>query len=147
MPGATLTEGGTVLDENGLTPKMKAFCEEYVGNGGNGTQAAIAAGYSKAAAKEIASENLTKPNILAYIKKLTEPKDGKRIASAEDVLEYLTMVVDAKKKELRGEAAETVKTADANKAADLLGKFHQLYVERIKVDDGSGITIKVVDYE
>lgn len=140
-------EGGTVLDENGLTPKMKAFCEEYIANGGNATQAALKAGYKDKTAYSIGAENLKKPQVLDYIKKLTTPKEAQRIASADEVLEYLTMVVDAKRKELKGEGPEIVKTADANKAADLLGKFHQLYVERIKVDDDSAITIKVVDYE
>jgi phage terminase small subunit len=144
MPGATLTEGGN-MPKDGLTRKQKAFCENYIANGGNATQAAIDAGYKPNSAKSVGSENLSKPDIAAYIGELSKPTEEKRIASAEEVLEYLTMVVDAKKKELRGEAAETVKTADANKAADLLGKFHQLYVERIKVDDDSGITIKVVD--
>jgi hypothetical protein len=55
------------------------------------------------------------------------------------------MVIEAKRKELEGDGPVIVKTADANKAADLLGKFHGLYVERIKVDDDSAITIKVVD--
>lgn len=50
-----------------LTDKQRRFCEEYVIDW-NGTRAAIAAGYSKKTAKEIASENLTKPNIDAYIK-------------------------------------------------------------------------------
>lgn len=53
-------------DFDNLTDKQKRFCEEYVIDW-NGTRAAIASGYSKKTAKEIASENLTKPNIKAYI--------------------------------------------------------------------------------
>lgn len=49
-----------------LTPKQKKFADEYVITG-NARQSAISAGYSKNSASEIASENLTKPNILAYI--------------------------------------------------------------------------------
>lgn len=49
-----------------LTDKQIRFCEEYLIDL-NGTQAAIRAGYSEASAKEIASENLTKPNIQEYI--------------------------------------------------------------------------------
>lgn len=52
-----------------LTGKQKRFCEEYIFDF-NGTRAAIAAGYSENTAPEIASENLTKPNIQAYIKVL-----------------------------------------------------------------------------
>src|SRR5881392_3912961 len=47
----------------GLTGKQRTFIREYVTNGNNGTQAAIAAGYSKNCAREIAYENLQKPHI------------------------------------------------------------------------------------
>jgi phage terminase small subunit len=49
-----------------LTEKQRIFCREYIYDW-NGARAARAAGYSEATAKEIASENLTKPNIQAYI--------------------------------------------------------------------------------
>ncbi len=52
-----------------LTGKQKRFCEEYIFDF-NGSRAARAAGYSEDTAAEIASENLTKPNIKAYIKEL-----------------------------------------------------------------------------
>lgn len=52
-----------------LTGKQKRFCEEYIFDF-NGTRAAKAAGYSDDTAAVIASENLTKPNIQAYIKEL-----------------------------------------------------------------------------
>lgn len=50
-----------------LTPKQKAFADNYIKNGGNATAAAVSAGYSKKVAKEIGYENLTKPHISAYI--------------------------------------------------------------------------------
>lgn len=49
-----------------LTDKQIAFCKEYCLDW-NGTQAAIRAGYSEDTARSIASENLTKPDIQAYI--------------------------------------------------------------------------------
>lgn len=54
-----------------LTPKQRVFCEEYVIDY-NGTRAAIKAGYSENAARSIASENLTKPNIKDYIQYLKD---------------------------------------------------------------------------
>ena len=51
-----------------LTPKQKAFVREYKKNGGNGTQAAINAGYSEESARAISSENLTKPYIQEALK-------------------------------------------------------------------------------
>lgn len=49
---------------------MELFCQEYVKNKGNGTQAAITAGYSKKTAQEIAAENLLKPIIISRIDEL-----------------------------------------------------------------------------
>jgi phage terminase small subunit len=46
-----------------LTTKQDLFVKAYIENGGNGTQAAIAAGYEEKSCREIASENLTKPAI------------------------------------------------------------------------------------
>lgn len=50
-----------------LTRKQRVFVEAYISNGYNGTQAAIAAGYSKGAARVIASENLKKSYIASAI--------------------------------------------------------------------------------
>src|SRR5437868_5402761 len=54
-----------------LRLKQKRFCDEYLKDF-NATQASIRAGYSKKTAKEIGSENLTKPNIRAYLDKRLE---------------------------------------------------------------------------
>ncbi len=55
-----------------MTEKQKRFCDEYIIDL-NATQAAIRAGYSPHTAKDIASQNLAKLNILAEInKKLAE---------------------------------------------------------------------------
>ena len=50
-----------------LTYKEQAFCIEYVKNGYNATQAAIKAGYSERTARQIGTENLSKPHILSLI--------------------------------------------------------------------------------
>ena len=56
-------------DENGLTLKQRLFAENYVVML-NATKAAIKAGYPVTSAHAIASENLRKPLIKAYIEKL-----------------------------------------------------------------------------
>lgn len=50
-----------------LTPKWKAFADEYIKNGGNGTQAYISAGYSENGANRSAQKLLTKTVITEYI--------------------------------------------------------------------------------
>jgi phage terminase small subunit len=52
--------------DTGLNARQLRFCEEYL-ICFNGTQAAIKAGYSEKTAGVIASENLKKPNIRAFI--------------------------------------------------------------------------------
>ncbi len=48
-----------------LTPKQKAFADNYIANGGNATDAARKAGYKQPEVQGY--ENLRKPNIVAYI--------------------------------------------------------------------------------
>lgn len=49
-----------------LTDKQRRFVDEYLIDL-NATQAAIRAGYSERTARSIAQENLTKPDIVAYL--------------------------------------------------------------------------------
>ena len=84
-----------------LTRKQELFATEYVRLKGNGTQAAIAAGYSEKTARRIAAENLTKVNIKKRIEELTKEADAEKIADAQEVLQLLTEIV-------RGEMSEEV---------------------------------------
>nr|DAN88226.1 MAG TPA: Terminase small subunit [Caudoviricetes sp.] len=84
-----------------LTRKQELFAVEYVRLKGNGTQAAIAAGYSKKTAAAIARENLRKLYIKNRIEELTEKADAEKVADAKEVLQLLTEIV-------RGEMSEEV---------------------------------------
>lgn len=75
-----------------LTPKQKAFADYYI-ECGNASEAAIRAGYSEKSAKEIGCENLTKPNIAAYIADRVRPTEENRIASGQEVMEFFTAVM------------------------------------------------------
>jgi phage terminase small subunit len=75
-----------------LTPKQKKFADNYI-ESGNATQSAIKAGYSKKTAKSVGSENLTKPDIKAYIDKKMREIESDRIMGAQEALEFLTNVV------------------------------------------------------
>lgn len=52
-----------------MTIKQKLFCEAYLQNGFNATQAAITAGYSKKTSYSTGPENLEKPEIKSYLNK------------------------------------------------------------------------------
>lgn len=68
------------VNENGeevLSEKQKMFCREYIYDW-NATRAAIAAGYSEDSARQIGSENLSKPAIQAYLGQIQ--KDLEKVA-------------------------------------------------------------------
>ncbi|MCP1288321.1 terminase small subunit [Mammaliicoccus sciuri] len=69
-----------------LTIKQQKFVDEYLISG-NATDAAIKAGYSKKSARQVATENLSKPYISEYInERLQEVKNDKLMSIEEAML-------------------------------------------------------------
>ena len=112
-----------------LTPKQKAFADYYIETG-NATESAKKAGYSKKTAAVIGTENLIKPNIKQYIDIRMKEIESKRIASGEEVLQYLTKV-------MRGEERDQfdldASLQDRTKAAELLGKRYRLFTDKVDI--------------
>jgi phage terminase small subunit len=75
-----------------LTEKQLAFCEYYI-ECGNAAEAARRAGYSENTARSIGAENLTKPDISAYIEERLAEQRKKRVASADEVMEFFSAVM------------------------------------------------------
>lgn len=88
------------MSKRKLTPKQRKFADEYI-KLGNATQAAINAGYSKRTAKSIGQENLTKPDLKAFIGQRMAEIESHRIMDAQEALQLLTRIA-------RGEEKETV---------------------------------------
>ena len=107
------------MAEQKLTVKQSRFVDYYIETG-NATEAARLAGYSAKTAAAIGAENLIKPNVSATIEKRMAERGAKRIASADEVLQKITEI-------MRDEYAET---KDVLKAAELMGKRHQLFTDR-----------------
>lgn len=84
-----------------LTPKQKAFADNYIISG-NATEAAKKAGYKEKAAYAMGSENLKKPQIMEYIQSRTAPSEQKRIASGDEVLQFFTRVMNGEEKDAFG---------------------------------------------
>lgn len=112
-----------------LTKKERIFADEYVKTT-NGTQSAITAGYSEKTASVTASKMLRKPKVRQYVDAIMSERSKDTIATADEVLEYLTRVV-------RGEEKDAfrldVSVADRTKAAELLGKRHMLFTDKVKL--------------
>lgn len=68
-----------------LTVKQQKFADEYI-IGGNATEAAIKAGYSKKTARSVGAENLTKPYIMEYINERLNELKEERLMSIEEAL-------------------------------------------------------------
>jgi phage terminase small subunit len=71
-----------------LSAKQEQFCREYLVDL-NATQAAIRAGYSPKTANRIASENLSKPDIMERVALLQRQRAEKTERTAKDALNDL----------------------------------------------------------
>ena len=102
---------GGPLNEYGLTVKQEAFVCKYVQNGGNGTAAAKAAGYSDVSAHVRAHEFLKLPKIQARMETLTRAFMSDCAPACVKVLRDLAV----------NAVSETVKQAAASSLLDRTG--------------------------
>ena len=136
-----------------LTEKQKRFCDYYIETL-NATESAKRAGYSEKTAQTIGKENLTKPLIKSYIGDIMNKERDNRIASREEVLEFLTSVMRQEKSEevvvteskIEGGTCARIinKKAgikDANKAGELLAKRYGLLTENINLEGNLNVSI------
>jgi phage terminase small subunit len=102
-----------------LTPKQKAFADYYI-ECGNAAEAYRKAGYKnyKSAAVE-ASKTLKNPKISQYIEERQKQIEDRRIASAAEIMQYLTSVMRGEVKDQFGLDAPL---AERTKAAVELAK-------------------------
>lgn len=129
-----------------LTEKQKRFIDYYIETG-NATEAARKAGYKGKNLDVIGSQNLVK--LRKIIDEKLKQKESERIASQNEVLEFLTRV-------MRGQEVEEVvgfteygavkekkapSTRDRVKAAELLGKRYALFTEKVNVEGNMGVAI------
>lgn len=128
----------TVIEKK-LTLKEQAFILEYCIDL-NATQAAIKAWYSEKTAKNIASENLTKPHIMKEVQKELTKKFAKVEKDWDRVIRMLVELTERcmqKVPVLDKEGNETWErkfdSSWANSALDKLGKYYKLFTERVEV--------------
>nr|DAE17219.1 MAG TPA: Terminase small subunit [Podoviridae sp. ctuGs8] len=119
-----------MADANTLTEKERIFADEYIKTT-NATQSAIKAGYAEKSASSKGSQLLRKVKVRKYIDSVMEKRSKNTIATADEVLEYLTKVMNGEEKDAFGLDASI---ADRTKAAELLGKRHMLFTDKVKLD-------------
>lgn len=110
-----------------LTEKQKRFIDYYI-EAGNASEACKLAGYKGKNLNNIGSENLAK--LGKFIKVRLEEKENQRIASQDEVLQYLTKVMRGEEKDQFGLDASL---QDRTKCAELLGKRYGTFVDKKEV--------------
>lgn len=128
--------------ERPLTPKEKAFCREYAISG-NGSEAIRKAGYkykNDNSTGNAACELLKKPRIKKEIERILKPIEKRKIATAQEVMEYFTKVMNGEIKDQFGLEAPL---SERTKAATELAKRTVDIDNRIKGTGDTNLTIKV----
>lgn len=118
-----------------LTPKQKMFADEFLACG-NATEAAKKAGYSARSARQIGTENLSKPSISEYIQERQKKIESKRIANITEIQEFYSAVMRGEIKDRFGFDA----SLDTRMAA---GRELMKRIEKAETNknDSCGITI------
>ena len=102
----------------------KIFCQEYVKNGNNGTQAYMKAHpkCTEETARRNASKLLTKTDVQQYIEKLQNKTEKKAIMSIEERMNWLTGIINSK---------ECV--SNRLKALEILNKMDGVYTQKLEL--------------
>lgn len=130
-----------------LTIKQELFVAAYCSNGYNATKAAIYAGYSEKTAKEIGSQNLSKPDIAEAIdahKLMMSKRCGITLQSLIDELE------EARVAALTSETVQSSAAVAATQAKAKLTGMDKLVIDNISSDGsmtprGVNVTITAAD--
>lgn len=103
-----------------LKEQHKRFANAFL-ECGNKTEAARRAGYSEKSARQQGSRLMTNAAVSAYIAARMEPKEQRRIASADDALVFLTGVMNGEVKDQFG--LETAVSDRISAAKELLKRY------------------------
>lgn len=118
-----------------LTPKQKAFADEFL-KCGNATEAAKRAGYSEQSARQMGTENLSKPSISSYIQERQKQIGDERIADIAEIQRFYSSVLRGEVKDQFGLDASLETRIAAGR--ELMKRFEKAESNK---NDSCGITI------
>lgn len=118
-----------------LTPKQKAFADEFL-KCGNATEAAKRAGYSEQSARQMGTENLSKPSVSSYIQERQKQIDDERIADIAEIQRFYSSVLRGEVKDQFGLDASLETRIAAGR--ELMKRFEKAETNK---NDSRGITI------
>ena len=139
MPGMTAPaqqKNTQTREQKKLTPKQITFCKEYLANGHNATKAARAAGYSAKTAYSIGAENLTKPEIKAYLDACGAENAAKFDYSLTEHIQDLDVAAELARK--AGDYRTVLR------AKELKGKVCGHYTEKHEVNMTGAVNVQLV---
>lgn len=124
---------------NRLRERQRRWIDFYIETG-NASKACELAGYKGKNLNTIGAQNLAK--LSKFVKIKLEEKDNSRIASQNEVLEYLTRVMRNEEKDAFGLDASL---QDRTKCAELLGKRYGTFVDKKELlgKDGEKIDVNI----
>lgn len=128
-----------------MTDKQRKFADEYLidCNATRAYKAAYPRIKSDGAARACASKLLTNPNIKSYIEQKMQELSSAKVATAEEVIQYLTSVMRGEHTEqtlrLIGDGVQDISNIDVSakerlKAAELLGKRYGLFTDKVNLE-------------
>jgi phage terminase small subunit len=112
-----------------VTPKQELFVQEYLVDL-NATQAAIRAGYSEETARQIGSENLSKPDIQEAIAQAMDRRSKRTRRTQDYVLNGICGIV---------ERTQEKQPSIALRGYELLGKHLKMFTDKLEVDDQAAL--------
>lgn len=126
-------EGDVSYLRDSLSPRQRAFCEEYVVDH-NGSAAAIRAGYAIKWADRQASQLLRNSGIRAFIDSLMLSKEAKSIAVNPDYVLQGIVAIASK---------EGARDSDKLRAFELIAKHLGMFIDRTEISGKDGEAIRI----
>ncbi len=125
-----------------MTEKQKMFCDEYLANGLNATQAYLSIYKNvknKASAAEMASRLLRNVKVREYIDVALAKIHDEKTMDAKEIMERLTAIGREQTTDelltMEGDIKEVKsRTQDRIKALELLGKAYGMFKDRVDLD-------------
>ncbi len=126
-----------------LTKKQKLFVEEYLIDL-NATQAAIRAGYSPTSARQIADENMSKPDIKNAIEKALAERSKRTGVNADRIILELAKIAFVNPTDVINMDEATIR-GDANR--DDTAAISSVKVKTIPTEDGNITEREIKTYD
>lgn len=134
-----------------MNPKQKIAVDEFI-ICGDKKSSMLKAGYSKNYADRNAESIFGRQDVKEYIAERMKEIDSKKIADQKEVMEFLTAIMRGEKTEqvlrLDGDGYQVVTdieitAKDKLRAAELIGKRHQMFTDKVDLSTSEGI--KIID--